>query len=45
MKKGIIYIALTFFLAGLTLSCSSRKGQCGAYAKEDSSINKTESSI
>lgn len=45
MKKGIVYIALVFFISALAASCSSRKAQCGAYAKEDVNINKTEASI
>jgi len=45
MKKGIIYIVLFFFIGALASSCSSRKAQCGAYAKEDLKVNKTEASI
>jgi hypothetical protein len=44
MKKGIIYIALVFFTSALMASCSSKKA-CGAYAKEDLKVNKTEVSI
>ena len=35
MKKGIIYLALVLFISALAGSCTSRKAQCGAYAKED----------
>ena len=44
MKKGIIYIALVFFISALAASCSSKKA-CSAYAKEDVKVNQTEVSI
>ena len=45
MKKGIVYIALIFFISALASSCTSRKAQCGAYAKDDVKVNRTEASI
>jgi len=45
MKKGVIYIALFVFISALATSCSSRKAQCGAYAKEDIKVNNVEASI
>jgi len=45
MKKGVIYIALFFFISALATSCSSRKAQCGAYAIDDVKVNNTEASI
>ena len=45
MKKGIAYIALVLFVAGMACSCSSRKAQCGAYSKVDKQVNESEVSI